>query len=178
MEAQKFIFTNIWGLGSQDFQTYWMRYGLECEPKAIMKYESVTGEKVYPAGFWVDHKFPFLGCSPDNLVGKDTVVEIKALKIFKQYSVQTVTSPTSPVAKSVLSRQCLKVENGKCVLKHSHAYYHQCQQIPLVTGRKYCDFILHAATGPDSVERIPRDDPLIKKILSYLTSLWTPVIAP
>jgi len=178
IEARKFIFTNIWGLGSQDFQTYWMRYGLECEPKTIMKYESVTDEKVYPSGLWVDPKFPFLGCSPDGLVGKDAVVEIKALKIFKQYSVQTVTSSTSPVAKSIVSRQCFKIENGKCVLKRSHAYYYQCQQILLVTGRKYCDFILYAASGPDSVERIPRDEPLIEKILSYLTTLWTLVIAP
>lgn len=30
VEAQKFIFTNVWGLGSQDFKTYWMCYGLEC----------------------------------------------------------------------------------------------------------------------------------------------------
>ncbi|KAJ7376530.1 hypothetical protein OS493_034267, partial [Desmophyllum pertusum] len=108
----------------------------------------------------------------------DTVVEIKSLKILKQYSVETVTSPNSPAAKSVLSRQCFKIEDGKCVLKRSHAYYYQCQQILLVTGRKYCDFILHAASGPDSIERIPRDEPLIEKILEYLTALWTRVIAP
>ena len=70
-----------------------------------------------------------------------------------------MTSPTSPVAKSVLSRQCFKVEDGKCILKCSHAYYFQCQHIFLVTDRKYCDFILHAASGPDSVERMARDDP-------------------
>ena len=96
VEARKFIFTNIRGLRSQHFQTYWMRYGLECEPKVIMKYESVTDEKVYPSGLWVDPKFPFLDCSPDGLVGKDAVVQIKALKIFQQCSVQTVTCSTSP----------------------------------------------------------------------------------
>ena len=47
-----------------------------------------------------------------------------------------------------------------------------------MTGRKYCDFILHAASGPDSVERIPRDEPLIKKILCFLTALWMLVISP
>ena len=94
----------------------------------------VQMRKVYPSGLWVDPKFPFLDCSPDGLVGKDAVVQIKGLKLFKQYSVQTVTSSTSPVAKSVLRRRCFKVENGKCVLKRSHAYYYQCQQILLVTG--------------------------------------------
>ena len=178
VEAEKFIFSNIWGLESEHFQSYWMRYGIECEPEAILKYENATKTKVSQTGFWVNPKFPFLGCSPDGLVGSDTVVEIKSLKIFKQYSVERVTSSTSPVPKSVLSRQCFKVENGKCVLKHSHSYFYQCQQILLVTGRKYCDFILHAASGPDSVERIPRDEALIEKILSYLTALWTRVIAP
>lgn len=134
--------------------------------------------KVYPTGFWVNPKFPFLGCSQDGLVGSDTVIEIKSIKILKQYSIEAVTSPTFPVAKSVLSRQCFQVEDGKCILKHSHAYnYYQCHHILLVTDRKFCDFILHAANGPDSVERIPRDEPLIVEILAYLWAFWTRVIA-
>ena len=70
------------------------------------------------------------------------------------------------------------MEDRKCVLKRSHAYYYQCQQILLVTGRTYCDFILHAGSGPDSVERITRDEPLMEKIVRYLTALWTRAIAP
>lgn len=31
VEASKFISTDIWGLGSKDFPTYWIRFGLECE---------------------------------------------------------------------------------------------------------------------------------------------------
>ena len=83
----------------------------------------------------------------------------------------------SSVPKNVLGRQCFKVEDGKCVLKHTHAYYYQYQHILLVTGRKYCHFILHAVSGPDSVERIPRDKPLIKKIFCFLTAFWKLVIA-
>ena len=47
-----------------------------------------------------------------------------------------------------------------------------------MTGRKYCDFILHAVSRPDSVERIQRDEPLIKKIFCFLTALWMLVTAP
>ena len=47
-----------------------------------------------------------------------------------------------------------------------------------MTGRKYCDSILETASGPDSVERIPRDELLIMKILCFLTALWMLVIAP
>lgn len=70
-----------------------MLYGLESEAKAILKYENETMNKVYSSGLWVNQKYPFLGCSPDGLVGEDTVLEIKSLKIFKEYTVGTVTSP-------------------------------------------------------------------------------------
>ena len=127
--------------------------------------------------FGVNPEFPFLGCSPDGLVGNDTVVEIKALKIFEQYSVETVTCKYSSVPKNILGRQCFKLKDGKCVLKHTHAYYYQFQHILLVTRRKYCDFLLHAVSGPDSVKRTPRDEPLIKKIFCFLTAFWMLVIA-
>lgn len=117
----------------------------------------------------------FLASSPDGLVGKDTVIGINSLKIFKQYSIQDVTSLTSTIP---LSRQCFCVEDGKCVLKHTHGYYYQCQHILLVTGRKFCDFILNSANGPDSVERIARDQPLIAKISEYLTAFRMRVVAP
>ena len=42
IEANKFIANQIWGLGSDHFQTYCMRYGLESEPKAILTYEIAT----------------------------------------------------------------------------------------------------------------------------------------
>lgn len=155
-----------------------MCYGLESEPKAISKYEIATTTRVSTTGFQVNPEFPFRGCTPDGLVGNDTVVEIKALKIFKQYSVEKVTCRNSPVPRKVLGRQCFKVEDWNCVLKHTHAYYYQCQQILLATARKCCDLILHAATGPDSVERIPRGEPFIKRIMYFLTALWMLVTAP
>ena len=118
-------------------------------------------------GFWVKPKFPFLGCSPDGRLLAKTLllIEIRSLKILKQYSVKTVTSPTS-----------LKVEDGKCILKRSHAYYYRCQHILLVTDSD-CDFILHAANRPDSEERIPRVEPLIVENLAYLRAFWARVIA-
>ena len=46
------------------------------EPKAIEKYESQTGTVVSTSGLLVDPKYPFLGCSPDSLVGQDGIFEI------------------------------------------------------------------------------------------------------
>ncbi|KAJ7386066.1 hypothetical protein OS493_012400 [Desmophyllum pertusum] len=88
------------------FQSYWMKYGLKSEPKAIEKYEEQTNSKVHLSGLWVNPKFPFLACSPDGLVDSNVIIEIKSLKIFKQHSVQSITSPAnnSPVSKDVISR--------------------------------------------------------------------------
>ena len=155
-----------------------MRYGLASEAKAIEKYERAFNVKVRRCGLWVNPKFPFLGCSPDGLVDDDTVVEIKALKLLKEYSVEQITSATSVVPKHVLKRQCFVVKDGKCVLQRSHSYYYQCQHILLVTERKSCVFILYAESGPDSVEKITRDEALITKILEYIQALWMRVIAP
>ena len=79
VRAFKFIRTNIWKIDIVLIQTYWMKYGLECEPKAIDKYEEQTKTTVCDSGLWVNPKYPFLGCSPDGLVGEDGIIEIKSL---------------------------------------------------------------------------------------------------
>ena len=101
VEANKFIFSHIWGLESEHFQSYWMRYGLESEPKAIQKYESTTNLKVYPSGHWVNPKFPFLGCSPDGLVGSDTVINIKSFE-----NLEAVQCGGSHIAYFPSSKKC------------------------------------------------------------------------
>ena len=155
-----------------------MLYGLEGESSAILKHKEGTSNKVCCSGLWIDPKLPFLTCSPDSLVGKDTVTKIKSLKIFKQYSVEAVTLLTSTILKEVLSKQCFCVKDGKCTLKCTHGYYYQCQHILLVTGRKFCGCISYSASGEDSVERIARDQPLIAKISEFLTTFWMRVVAP
>ncbi|KAJ7386067.1 hypothetical protein OS493_012401 [Desmophyllum pertusum] len=64
------------------------------------------------------------------------------------------------------------------MLKRTHVYYNQIQHLLLVTEREFCDFTLYAEKGPVTIERIPRDEPLISRILTFLTELWTRVIAP
>ena len=155
-EAYKFISKDIWGVDVMPFQSHWMLYGLQSEAKAILKFENETLHKVRSTGLWVNPKFPFLPCSPDGLVGDDTVIEIKSLKIFEQNTIETVTCSNTPVPTDVLRKQCFQVQDGKCVLKRNHSYYYQCQHILLTTERKFCKFILHAKNGPDSVEKIVR----------------------
>ena len=159
VRAFKFIRTNIWKIDIVPIQTYWMKYGLECEPKAIDKYEEQTKTTVCDSGLWVNPKYPVLRCSPDGLVGEDGIIEIKSLKIFKHQSIEDITSPNqSSVPKDVINRQCFKITDGTLKLKHGHDYYYQIQLQLLVTERKYCDFVLFAENGPVSIERIFRDE--------------------
>ena len=83
VRAFKFISSYVWGINREQFQTYWMSYGLESEPKAILKYEDKTKSDVCASGLWVNTKYPFMGCCPDGLVDDDGLIEIKSLKILK-----------------------------------------------------------------------------------------------
>ena len=178
VRAFKFISTNIWGIDPEPFQSYWMKYGLESEPKAILKYEEQTRNVVSTSGLWVNSKYPFLACSPDGLVDESGLLEIKSLKIFKDNTVERITGNPNELPKEMINRQCFHVKDEKCILKKNHDYYYQVQMQLLVTEREFCDFALYAENGPVSVQRIKRDEHLIQEILKLLTAFWKRVIAP
>jgi hypothetical protein len=179
VRAHKFIESNVWKIGNTSgFQTYWMKYGIESEPQAVKKYEEQTNAKVCQTGLWVNPKFPFLACSPDGLVNDNGLVEIKSLKVFKNNSIEDITSGTVVLPKETMKRQCFTIEDGKCVLRENHAYYYQVQMQLLVTERDFCDFILYAEEGEVSIERIFRNESLINEIQNSLTALWFRVLAP
>lgn len=54
-----------------------MRYGTAHEGDARCAYESECGVIVDETGFWVHDSHPWLGASPDGLVGEKGLVEIK-----------------------------------------------------------------------------------------------------
>ncbi|KAJ8872464.1 hypothetical protein PR048_026069 [Dryococelus australis] len=47
--------------------------------KAISLYERVYNVKVEPCGLIVKKEMPYLGASPDGLIGNDGLVEVKCL---------------------------------------------------------------------------------------------------
>ena len=178
IRANKYITHHLWRLEG-DLQTTWMKFGLDSEPKAITKYENQTKKNVTSSGLWVNPKYPFLACSPDGIVEEDGIIEIKSLKLFKDYEIEKIIKDGSTVvSKDILDRQCFVIKDGKCVLKESHSYYHQIQLQLMVTERTYCDFVLYAANGPVSIERIERDESMMSEILKHVSTLWFQVIAP
>jgi putative phage-type endonuclease len=53
------------------------RWGTEFEATAREAYEVETGNLVEETGFWAHPTIPWLGASPDGLVGRDGLAEIK-----------------------------------------------------------------------------------------------------
>jgi len=100
----------------ESFSNGWMERGLELEPAAIENYELETFNKVHPVGF-VELN-PWIGASPDGLIGTDGQVQIKCPKY-------------STLIEYLLND---KIPNE---------YYIQMQGELMVTERKWNDFYVY-----------------------------------
>jgi hypothetical protein len=92
---------------------------------------------------------PYLGASPDALVGNEGIVEIKCPFSGKHLS------PVEAVRKKII-KFCNVDTNNQLSLKKNHPYYYQIQGQLEVTDRKYCIFIVWTPHGFSS-ENILRD---------------------
>lgn len=93
-----------------------MQWGIDHEDDARTAYEAHTGEVVDLAGFILHPSIPWLGASPDGLVGDDGLVEIKCpntLTHLKRVGARVVPEEYKP----------------------------QMLVQMLCTGRKWCDFV-------------------------------------
>ena len=91
-----------------------MERGIENEDLARASYEMVTGRKITRVGFVEMDEHT--GCSPDGLVGKDGLVEIKCQRGYK----------------------FVELAHTKKIEKK---YIDQMQMQMMVTARKWCDFV-------------------------------------
>lgn len=92
--------------------------------------------KVNKCGLFIDINNPYLGASPDGLVGEDGMVEVKCL-----HSVQEEDLPEA--VKDKQKGLCLeKSKNGKLQLKKTHYYYFQVQGQLNLWKRQWCAFVV------------------------------------
>ncbi|CAC5420379.1 unnamed protein product [Mytilus coruscus] len=187
-----FIRTSIWGINQ--YRSPDMLYGVENEDQAMSDYTSfmtlpTPNIEVEKTGFWVNNLWPEIGCNPDGLVTdpvevhKHGLLEIKCLKIFREVAPKDLFGKLDKkeVKRSDLYSSCFGIpqsDNTSLELKTSHIYYFQIQFQMAITGRNWCDFVLWSPVGPPNVERIRRDEQLIKSMLGNVTTLWYEVIAP
>jgi len=65
------------GFATENYVTDAMKWGIEQEAAAAERYEEVTGTLVQKCGFALHESIPYLGASPDRLVGETGLAEIK-----------------------------------------------------------------------------------------------------
>lgn len=62
------------------------KHGLQYEGIAIAKFETTMGLKVDKCGLFIHERLPFLAASPDGLIGKDGIIEVKCPATAVKYS--------------------------------------------------------------------------------------------
>ena len=124
-------------------QTEAMTRGIEMEEEARNFYELVTGNKVEQVGFCYPDEDKKFGCSPDGLVGKNGLIEIKCplLHTMVEYLLENKLPTT---------------------------YIQQVQGQLLVTGRKWCDFVAYYPDMKPLIIRVNRDEVFISKLQKEL----------
>jgi putative phage-type endonuclease len=137
------VLERLTGKQQEFYQNEAMQWGTDTEPQARMAYEAFKGVLVDEMGF-IDHpSIQYFGCSPDGLVDKDGLVEIKC-----------------PNSKTHLST----LLNGKIPTK----YIPQVQTQMAVMNRQWCDFVSFDPRLPEDLQlfvvRVNRDDEYIAKL--------------
>ncbi|XP_028416033.1 uncharacterized protein LOC114539596 [Dendronephthya gigantea] len=112
-------------------QTSYMQDGKDSEHKIIEMYEQRNNVNVQPCGFFISVTHPFLGATPDCLVGDEGIIEVK--KIHPH---------TAESLLDALKRQCILKETGNQIsFNNNHPYYYQIQQQLFCSRRLWADFV-------------------------------------
>lgn len=129
----------------QSFKNADMERGNELEPRARIAYEFETMNAVEQVGFIELDKY--VGCSPDGLVGKDGLVEIKC--------------PTNRVFYEYMTSG--KIDTG---------YMWQMQMQLLVSGRDWVDYVVFNPNfkNPLIIKRVERISTDIAKLEAGLAT--------
>lgn len=147
-------------------------FGRDHEDIAIKLYENSTNNSVEPCGLFIDVSNPFLGASPDGIVGEEGIVEVKCLASVKE--------ETLSEAVKAKKNMCLELsKEGEIKLKKNHNYFYQIQGQLAITSRNWCDFIVYTKKGEIFVERIQKDTTFwTKNMLPKLTRFYQDCLLP
>jgi len=120
-----------------NFTNFWMERGTELEPAARRQYEAYYGESVEQVGFVELNEH--VGCSPDGLIGKHGMIEIKCPKYSTLINIHLKP----------------KIDKG---------YYWQMQGGMWVCDREWCDYFVYHPDLEPYLERVERDNSAIEQL--------------
>lgn len=141
--AAELIAERLTGTTAERFTNAAMQWGVDTEPEARAAYEFYQGNPVETVGFVAHPKIAMSGASPDGLVGKDGLVEIKC--------------PNT-------STHIATLRGGSIDKK----YITQMHWQMACTGRTWCDWCSYDPRMPEQmrlyVQRVERDDELVASL--------------
>jgi putative phage-type endonuclease len=119
-----------------------MQWGIDTEAAACERFEEETGLIVQECGFALHDTIPFVGASPDRLVGTDAILECKCPETATHLGYKIAAVPPEKYIPQMLVQL-------------------------LVTGRKYCYFVSYDPRLPYPhdifiVKYEPTDDELLE----------------
>lgn len=142
------LLERLTGTRQETFQSTAMLWGTEQEPFAREAYEAASGELVEECGLVTfEEGRGMVGASPDGLVGEDGLLEIKC------------------------PEPAQSLQNALDGLYHEK-YKWQVQGQLLVTGRKWCDFVVFDPRLPEQMQyhctRIAADNKALDELAAGL----------
>lgn len=123
---------------------------------ALRLYERERNVKVEKSGLIVHKKYTFLGGSPDGLVGKDGLIEIKCPS-----KIRGINS----------KHWNLDFLDNRNQLKMTHNYYFQIQGYLELSNRIWCDFVVYS-TNEIKIERINRNNTFWNGMINRLKEFY------
>jgi putative phage-type endonuclease len=126
-------------------------WGVDNETNAILEYSAKTGNVVEPTGFATHRTYPWIGGSPDGLIGKVGLIEVKC-PFFRN-------------------------KNGKLHTTVPSYYWLQMIFCLECTGREWCDYICWVPKEGMNVFRVYADKEAFNFILGYLVPIHAAVLA-
>jgi putative phage-type endonuclease len=134
------------GLQANNYINEWMQRGIDLEDEARDTYQFIRDYEAEKVGFvYLDEK-KNVGCSPDGLIGKDGMLEIKCPKTSTH--VRYLLKGTIPTE-----------------------YIPQIQGQLWITGRQWCDFMSYDPDCDPLIIRIERDEDWIYKLSATVMTL-------
>ena len=135
-----------------------LQHARKYEAVAVKQYERLTGKSASACGIFVSPTYPFLGSSPDRLVG-DEVLEIKCPYVCGDKDITPTTVPY------------LQLVGDSLTLDKNHDYYYQVQGQLLCTDKKACQFVVFTFKDM-KVIHIVRDEMFISTMVEKLNKFW------
>lgn len=122
-------------------------YGKQMEPVAKEMLETTLNIKIEPAGLFISEQYPFLGATPDGLVGENQIVEIKC-----PWSARFMT-PDEGIAAGAIKcwRRKKPGKNdivGEIEFNKRDKWYYQIQSQLHYTKRDSCLFAVYTPNAP------------------------------